>query len=191
MAKNSENVVMAGTSGKLADQLVVRRERDGDLVYAKKPRKTEKEPHVNVVKQRTRFGEAAHYAKAALKVPDIRAVYEAKAKAKGGRESAFNVAIGDYCNVPQVRMVNTEGYTGQPQSTIVIRAIDDVKVAAVYVTVQDPNGAVVEQGAAVQNDMELDWTYTATAMLATLEGSLLTIKVSDLPGNQVTEEHLL
>lgn len=181
---------MAGTSGKLADQLVIRREQDGDLVYAKKPRKTEKTPTAGMVRQRSRFGEAVHYAKAALKVPEIRAVYEAKARTKP-RESAFNVAVADFFGAPRIRTVQTEGYTGQPQSSIVIRAIDDVKVAAVYVTIQDPDGVVVEQGAAVQQEMELDWMYKATATLATLEGSILTIRVSDLPGNQVTEEHLL
>ena len=72
------------------------------------------------------------------------------------------------------------GWSGQAGQVIRVKALDDVQVT---VSVSDPSGALLEQGAAKQVD-SLWWEYTTSS---TGSGNLKVLAAAqDLPGN-VTE----
>jgi hypothetical protein len=75
------------------------------------------------------------------------------------------------------------GYVGKKGDAIRVQATDDFKVAAVRVRIENGDGSLVEEGAAVQQANALDWVYTATATNADLNGDKITIRASDKPGH--------
>jgi hypothetical protein len=52
------------------------------------------------------------------------------AKAKKGR-TAFNTAVADFLNAPDIDTIDLSGYTGQPGDLIRITVTDDYKVQEV------------------------------------------------------------
>lgn len=187
MATNTENVVMFGTKGMFAQQMVIRR-RGNKLVYCKKPGIYDKIPTEGQQAVRDRFREASQYAKLALADETMKAAY--KAAAKTG-QSAYNVALADAFRAPEIKGVDSSTYTGLPQSVITIRVEDDFRVQSVYVTILDTGGAIVEEGPAVNTAQGPIWSYTAVNTLATLPGSTIKVQATDLPGNAVILEHAL
>lgn len=87
---------------------------------------------------------------------------------------------------PKIKEVDLNNYTGQPGSTIRIRAIDDFKVKSVSVTITNDDGSLVEKGNAAISSNGVDWIFTATANNANLSGDKIVIRASDIPGN-ITE----
>ena len=77
-----------------------------------------------------------------------------------------------------------------PDSTIVVRAIDDFRVNSVKVTIKNAAGVPVEEGDAVQIS-GLDWLYTATEVNNQFAGSRITATAVDLPNNSATLETTL
>ena len=112
--------------------------------------------------------------------PVTKALYAAKATS--GR-SAFNVAVADYFNAPQIEQVNMDGYTGAVGSTITITVTDDFVVSSVHVKVEDIDGTLVEEGEAVQGNTGIDWVYMATVANENLSGDKNTVAAYDMPGN--------
>lgn len=73
--------------------------------------------------------------------------------AKDG-ESAYNVAVADFLNAPDIKEVDFSKYTGEVGSQITICAIDDFKVTDVQVEIFDSTGVLVERGGALQQDSQ-------------------------------------
>ncbi len=183
MAKVGKNIVVTGFSGKLGD-LIVFRNLGGKTIVSQAPGKRENEPSEAQEQHQLRFQEAILYGKASIADAAKKAAYEAAAE-EG--QSAFNVAVADFLSAPQIDEIDVSHYTGQPDSYIQVRAVDDFEVAEVTVTILNADSSNVEQGAAELQSGN-NWRYTATSVNESLEGDKIIVRVSDLPGNLTEEE---
>ena len=179
MAKIGDNIVTTGFSGKLGNLLVFRN-RGGKTIVSKAPQKKEQEPSEVQEQHQLRFQEAILYAKAAIADPAQKEAYKASAE-KG--QSAYNVAVADFLNAPKINEINLSQYTGQPDSYIQVRAVDDFKVTEVSVTILNSDGSEVEHGMAELQPGSVWWKYTATTVNESLVGDKIIVRVSDIPGN--------
>ncbi|TWW00635.1 hypothetical protein [Chitinophaga pinensis] len=113
--------------------------------------------------------------------PVRKAFYAALA---GPDQSAYNIALKDAVKSPEVISINTENYTGAIGGRIFIRAVDNVKVVRVRVSIRTAADDPVEQGEAVLQANGLDWLYTTTAVNATLAETVIRATAIDTPGNE-------
>lgn len=181
MAESKNNVVTHGLSGKVGDMLVFS-QRHGKTFVARKPRINENRQATaqqQLVQQK--FQQAVIYAKTALADANTKNAYDA---VKQPGQTAFNVAVADLFNAPDIDSIDLSGYNGNPGDQIIIRATDDFKMAEVKVTIANADGSEVESGNAVLDPTTgLDWIYTATQTNSSLSGDKITVVASDMPGN--------
>jgi len=97
--------------------------------------------------------------------------------------NAFNAAVADWFNKPEVLEIDASNWTGLAGQTIRVKAQDDTQVTKVHVQIADAQGNIFEEGDAEQTD-GLWWDYTTTT---NVEGDPATANVKatarDLPGN--------
>jgi hypothetical protein len=184
MAKQKGNVVTHGLSGKIGDLLVFR-QVDGKTVVSKMPEQS-KTVSEKQKATRKRFQQATIYAQIAIAVPETKDLYAEKAKKQKGI-TAYNIAVADFLNAPDIETVDLSAYTGTVDDTIRIIASDDFAVKTVFVQINNADGTLVEEGEAINSAANL-WIYTATQRNAGLDGNKIVISASDLPGNITTEE---
>jgi hypothetical protein len=165
--------------------LIVFRNRGGKTIVSQAPKKSTQEWSEAQEKHRLRFQEAVLYAKGAIVDAATKEAY--KTAASNG-QTAYNVAVADFMNAPQIDEIDVSSYTGQLGSYIRIRATDDFRVAEVSVTILNVDGTEVEKGLAELQTGGIWWKYTATIVNESLQGDKIVIRVSDLPGN-LTEEN--
>jgi len=187
MAKSKNNVITHGLSGKIGDMLVFT-QRAGKTIVGKIPDRSTVAPSDKQQKVNKKFQEAIIYAKAAIQDPATKAAYAAAAK---GGQNAFNVAVADLFNAPDIESIDLSGYTGKVGDKIMILATDDFKVTAVSVEIYNADGSLVEKGPAVADAAGNHFTYTATTVNAALTGDKIVIKASDLPGNLTEKQEIL
>ena len=180
MAKSENNEVMFGARGRVGN-LVVFKNYYGRTIISKVKTKRDKE-EFNEKRELTkeRFREAVIYAKGAIKDEILCDFY--RPFVKGGCK-IYNLAMADFCKLPQVKSVNVTSYHGNIGDHIIIRAFDNFKVVGVEVTVKKPNGCLLEGASAVLAANEADWIYTATTFNAGVMGTIISVKVTDTPGN--------
>ena len=87
---------MAGLSGTYGDIVFKKSKIPGEVIIAKRSKKSNVEPSEAQKAHRLRFKEAAAYAKAALADPNLRPHYEALAAREG--KAAYALAVADYMN---------------------------------------------------------------------------------------------
>jgi hypothetical protein len=187
MAKSKNNVLTHGLSGKIGDLLVFR-QVDGKTIVSKVPE------HPKTVSDRqkearSRFQQATVYAKMAIEAPETKELYGAKAKKQRGK-SAYQVAVADFFNAPDIHTVDLSGYAGAVGDAIQIGVSDDMMVKSVHVQIHSGDGSLVEEGYAIYSAGPL-WIYTATQPNESLSGARILITASDLPGNIASEEKSL
>ena len=176
MAKVNKNIVMQGLSGSLGDQVVLKQDKAGRTIVSTKPAFNSKREFSDEQKaHQANFKEAAAYARMAARTEPIYAL-----KAEGKAQSAYNVAMADWFNKPEIDEVNLSGWSGQAGGTIRVKALDDVKVKQVTVVITNEQDVEVERGTAAANG-ELWWEYTTTASVT--GQPKVTVEVMDLPGN--------
>lgn len=180
MAKVSNNIIMQGLSGSLGNQLVIRQGKGGQTIVATMP-STGRTFNAAQQAQHEAFRHAIAYAKSAKEEPTY------LTKAQGTTMSAFNAAVADWFNKPQVLEINTANWTGTAGQTIRVKAQDDTQVTKVHVQIVDANGSIYEEGDAVQAD-GLWWNYiTTTSVEGGTSSATVQATAHDLPGNS----HLL
>lgn len=184
MAESKNNIVTHGLSGLVGDMLVFRN-RAGKTIVSAKPKERTGELSEAQKQHLALFQEAVLYGKSVMADENLKAEY--KAAAPEGA-SAYNVAVGDFMNAPNIKTVNVSNYTGKPGETIEMEVTDDFRVAAVKVAIYNPDGSIVEQGDAVQQTNELKWIYTTTETNDSLSGDKIVIRAFDLPGNMTEED---
>jgi hypothetical protein len=180
MAK-SDNLILRESSGSLGKIMTITKKKSGTMQIGKYRGPSSKPPTDAQLAIRAKFQEAITYAKSVMKDPELKALYAAAAK---GDQSAYNVAVKDAFKAPEITRINTELYTGQPGSTITVRAVDDFKVASVRVQIYTALGDLVEQGDAVLQVNGLDWLYTAKVANDALQGARIRGVAKDLPANE-------
>jgi hypothetical protein len=169
-----------GLSGGIEDW--VYQIRDGKTYVGPKPRRT-KEPSQAELNHRERFKEATVHAKSALADPVAREFYETIAEEKG--IPAFAVAVGDFLNLPGFKPLNLSNYKGRVGDTITIRAVDDLGLADVDVTISGMNG-MIEKGKAFENGVRSGkWTYIATAPVVPGSDIFIEVMGIDHASNEV------
>lgn len=189
MAKVDNNLFLLGATGMVGKQMVFRN-RKGKIILSKRPRRT-KNRTAPQLEQMARFKEAAIYAKAALADEEAGKAYNAKAQNSDDALSAYNIAMADYLNVPVIRQVNLDEYSGQAGERIVVAATDDFQVKEVAVEIRQSDDTLVEKGKAVASGNGLEWEYTTLSVNPSPTGSIVTVHVADLPGNITVEEVLI
>ena len=188
MAESKSNLATEGLSGQVGNFVFRRRKADGKVFVSVHPSEQEGEPTEAQLKVRSKFQEAVIYGKSALADPATKAIYTEKT-APG--KSAYNVAVADYFNAPNIKEVDLSNYTGEVGSTIRVKATDDFEVAGVQVKIANADGTLVEVGSALSQSDGLFWLYTATKLNESLLGDKITVTVSDIPGNSTVEEKTL
>jgi hypothetical protein len=180
MAKSILNVVMQGASGKIGKTLVFRQMRNGETVISNRPKQRSVPLTPGEVAHREKFLEASYLAKRLTKHPVFGPQYLAMA-APG--QSAYTVAMADCLSAPQIKAINADDYTGAVGDIITIRAIDNFKVNEVKLRILDAIDNLIEEGAAVLDEHDLDWVYTASVANPSLAGIKIEVTASDIPGN--------
>lgn len=182
-----ENDLISGSSGRFGKRLIYR-QRGGKTIIAARPFK-KKNPNTPLQQEvRGIFAEGILYAKAVIADEANKAIYQAKVK---GNQTAFNLALADFCKAPQITKHNIAGYSGQAGDKISIRAVDDFKVEWVRLVIKDCADSTIEEGAAILSANGADWIYTATVANPTLAGTKLIMSAADMPGNVTTQEVML
>jgi hypothetical protein len=180
MARNRNNLLLTGLSGKLGRQLVFRQYRH-QTVVAVAPGSYNRVATPAQAAARSRMIQAAAYGRAILSDAVSRAVYAERA-AKAGR-SVYHVAVADCLHAPCITGIDVSGYNGLPGSLLRVQATDDFEVTTVEVQIDGPDGSVVESGTATLQVDGLTWIYTAQATLPLRAGSRIICTAKDRPGN--------
>jgi hypothetical protein len=184
MAKSKNNVITSGLSGKIGNLLVFR-QVDGKTIVSKIP----EQPKTVSEKQKTtrkRFQKAVFYAKVAVYSAETAELYKEAAKKKKGI-TAYNVAVADFFNAPDIETVDLSTYSGKAGDEIRIVVTDDFAVKSVHVQINNADGSLVEEGEAIQNAGNL-WIYAAVQNNENLDGDRIVITASDFPGNITNED---
>jgi len=185
MAESKNNIITHGLSGKVGD-LIVFRNRNGKTYVASKPKERTSELSDAQKQHQKVFQQAVIYAKSALVNPETKQAYK---DAADEGESAYNVAVADFMNAPDIEEIDLSKYTGKVGDTITITVTDDFMVQEVSVTILNADGTEVEHGLAQSGLGSLQWIYNATAANNSLDGDKIIIRASDLPGHATEKEH--
>ena len=179
MAIVKDNLILQMVRGTLGDQLTIY-ERNGVIIMAAKRGPSKKKPTQKQLEARYKMKLAAAYAKAMLRDPELKAAYAAKA---GPGQNAYNIAVRDAFNSPEIQNIRLE-----EENTVVVSAKDDFRVAGVKVQVLDAEGKSVEFGSAVMGRNGVDWRYKVQQLPP---GGKIVAIAEDLPGNVARKELLL
>lgn len=179
MAESKNNIVTHGLSGKVGDILVFS-QRNGKTIVSKAPKERTGGLSEKQQAQAQKFQKAVLYAKSVLANPNKKQMYEAMSDDSKG-VSAYNVAVADLLNAPDIEMIDLSKYSGNLGDVIKVMATDDFAVIGVHVKIENADGSLVEEGAAIDNGGE--WVYTATASNPDLSGDKITVTALDNPAN--------
>jgi hypothetical protein len=138
MAKLKKNAVISGLSGSLGKDHYARQTRDGETIISVKPDFSNRQFSEGQLNVQSGMKAAAAYAKVASKENPIYAKL-----AEGTAKNAYNVAIGDWFNPPDIlsMILGFDGF-------IRVDAMDDVQVTKVVIAVLDQQEKHLEQGEA-------------------------------------------
>ena len=179
---------MRTATGKLGNTVVYRK-FGSQLIMSNAPGKRVKTNPIQL-EQQAQFKEGVQYAKAQMKVPEMKALYQSGINES--RRSAYAVALTDFLTKPVVKDIDRTVYTGAIGQTIKVRATDDFKVKGVVVTIFDPTGVVIESGSATLPETSASfWQYVTTAANATLTGSKIRAVATDYAENSTLLEVVL
>ncbi len=182
MAKILNNMVLHGVSGGLGGQVVVRQTQRGGVLAANPKDQGDREPTPAQREQRERFRQALAYGRGA----QDRDEYQAAAETR--KISAFNVATADFLHPPEITEVDAGDYAGHAGEPIHVRAIDDVQVREVRLSIVREDGSLIEAGQAVRSASDLTlWTYTANEN-ADASHVKLVAEAVDLAGRSASRE---
>ncbi|OMP78688.1 hypothetical protein [[Flexibacter] sp. ATCC 35208] len=175
MALVKDSLLLQLVRGTLGDQLTIY-ERNGQIIMAKKRGPSKKKPTKKQLEARYKMQVAAAYAKMILLDPELKAYYKSKA---GAGQNAYNMAIKDAFKSPEVQQIRFE------ETTVIVTAKDEFRVAEVEVRVLDAAGAMLERGKAVLGRNGVDWYYNAASLPA---GGKVVAVAEDLAGNGTVRE---
>ena len=182
MARAKKNSFLKDVTGKIGNNFVVKNYADGRTVIqnkGKRPKKKsqEQKSHFN------RFGDSSHYASYQLARPDVRELYERRAK--GTKRNAQNLMVRDYLRAPEIYAIELQNYTGSPGEVIRIRAADDFKIVSMKVTILTGN-KIIEKGEAQLRGKKGLWRYFTTVKNDHPAGTVITALAMDMPQNKTT-----
>ncbi|WP_440134310.1 hypothetical protein [Chitinophaga sancti] len=175
MAIVKDSLLLQAVRGSLGDEITIY-ERNGRIIVAKKRGPSKKKPTKNQLEARYKMKVAAAYAKVILLDPEIKAYYKSLA---GPGQNAFNMAVKDAYRSPEIQDIHFE------DTTVVVTAKDEFRIAEISVRVVDAQGNLQERGQAVLGRNGVNWYYQAGHLPP--RGKLIIVAV-DLPGNETVKE---
>ncbi|SFW64957.1 hypothetical protein [Chitinophaga sancti] len=178
MALVIDNILLQVVRGTIGDQITIY-ERNGRIIMAKKRGPSNNKPTKKQLEARYKMKVAAAYAKVIIQDPELKAYYKSKA---GPGQNAYNMAVKDAYHSPEVQDIRFE------DTTVVVTAKDEFRVAEVEVKVLDAADVLLERGKAILGRNGVDWYYKATGLPA---GGKVIVVVVDLPGNGTVREVML
>ncbi|MGB8191243.1 MAG: hypothetical protein WCF67_04945 [Chitinophagaceae bacterium] len=179
MAELNFNPIVDGASGKFGRKLVFQ-QRAGKTVMASAPGKRKKEPTEDQKAHYARFAQAILFGQKMLADPEKKKMYDAAAPPG---QSGYNVAVADFLNKPAFVKIDLSAYSGEIGQLIIVEVKDDFKINSVAIKIENADGSLVEEGAAVSDGSGIVWTYTTTVSNTSTEGDKITITASDIPAN--------
>lgn len=179
MAKSKNNVITHGLSGKIGDLLVFS-QRNGKTIVSKVPKERTGEPSEKQTLHTTKFQKAVLYAKAAINNAATKEIYAAKANTSKG-QTPYNIAIADFLTAPEIENIDVSSYFGNIGDKIKITVTDDFEVKEVHVKIESSDGSIIEEGNAINNGVE--WEFTASVLNPDLSGDKISVTAKDLPAN--------
>ncbi len=174
MAKLTNNAVISGLSGSLGKDHYARHRKDGRTIISRKPDFSNRQFSEAQIEVQSGMKAASAYARVACKVNPIYAML-AKKKAKKKVRNAYNVAVGDWFNAPEIDRI--EWHDGH----IRVLASDDVLVTKVTVTILNEAGQRLEQAEA-HSSQGILWDYQA------MHRGLVRVEAWDFPSNVTRQE---
>ncbi len=189
MAHSNNSVITGKFQGSLGKEIVFRN-WNGKTVVAKAPGRRKGPPTADQVKTQESFLMGSRYAKVISSGanPELAEAYTAVLKP---RQNLYSRALEDFMSAPKVVSINTRAYKGLIGDKIVVRAKDDFKVASVWVQIYAADGTLLEEGEAVVDIYDLDWTYSVTQNNSLLPGTVIKAMATDIPNNEGILEAVL
>ncbi|MEJ1242225.1 hypothetical protein WBG78_29015 [Chryseolinea sp. T2] len=190
MPRVVNNNILAGVSGKLGNNIVIRQSARG-IVMANKPKKRSTAVTESQLVVRDRFQEASFYAREQTSRPESLAIYKTGVTLK--LNSAYLVAVSDYLKKPRITAFNASAYSGAVGDLIKVRASDDFRVVSVTLVITAASGEVLERGEAVFTSLGglMDWIYTTKVANPSVAGTTIAVIATDLPGNETSKTYTL
>lgn len=181
MAKSENNEVMYGARGKVGNLVVFKNFANDRTIISKRRRKVDN-PRYSQAQEVTKdtFRDAVIYAKGAIGDPVLLAFY--KQYAKPG-SSAYNMALADFCKLPEIKTINTSNYQGTVGDLITVRAVDNFKITSLKVTIFSADDELLETGLAVMAPNNADWVYHTTSPNLELPNTVIKVEATDTPGH--------
>lgn len=184
MAKIKNNVIMQSISGMIGKQVIFKT-RAGKMYVSAAPDIDENRvPTKAQQAARDNFKRCSEYAKSAVEDRETKQAYLTFAQPG---QTAYNIALKDAFNPPEVVSVVTKGYQGAEGNIIIVQARDDFKVASVKVTIYNTENELVEEGLAIADAG--NWIYIAVK--SNTSAAKIIATAIDLPGNEGSLEVML
>jgi hypothetical protein len=171
MALIKDSMLFNVVQGTLGDEITIYK-RNGQIIMAKKRGPSNKKPTQKQLEARYKMQIASSLAVTLLEDPELKAYYQSKA---GPGQNAYNMAVKDAYSSPEVQNIRFE------DTTVVVTAKDEFRVAEVEIRVFDAAGTMLEIGRAQLGRNGVDWYYKAAFLPP---GGNVKVFVVDLPGNE-------
>jgi len=178
MAILKDSILFNHVSGSLGDEITIYR-RNNQVIVAKKRRRSTQKPTKKQLAARKRMEMAAAIARELIADPELKAYYKSKA---GPGQNAFNMALQDAYHSPEIQHIKVE------ESTVVVTAKNQFRVAEVEVRVLDAAGVILEKGKAALGRNGVDWYYQFENLE---EADRIVVVAVDIPGNETIKDLLL
>jgi hypothetical protein len=185
MAHVNDNDVTLGLRGKFGKQFVFRK-FGRKTIAARAASSTGRQTDAQH-EHRERFRLATVYAKRSLLQPELKAEYEAIARAKQ-TTTPFAAAVGDFLKPVEINGILTASYHGEAGFPLTIMVNDLFKVKTMKVTFTNASGGVVESGLATRTAESAGYTYVTTVAIPDVSGLNIKVEVTDRPGNLVMDD---
>jgi len=188
MAKNTENIITRGLSGKFANVCF---QKNG--VIRKLPDRSNFKWTPLQAKHHEHFESAKEYARHVVADAEKTAYYTPLLKKwKKWRRlqnvGIYQLAICDFSHPPEILRVEFKGRPGKPESRISVFAHDNFQVSGVHVSLFMPDGTWIEEGEGIVPALGYTYDYAIQHPDQFKPGSLVHIRVWDVPGN-ITEKY--
>ena len=127
---------------------------------------------------------AKEFGRRAIRDPELNELYAMKAARKPGL-GAWHMAVSDAYHVPVIYKIEYPGNT--PVSNDFICYVDKADLKEMRFCIISSTGEEIETNSVPFNILEGGWRGKPVTPYRTMQGSSLTIRVEDFPGNQVEE----
>jgi len=188
MAKNTENIITRGLSGKFANVCF---QKNG--VIRKLPDRSNFRWTPLQAKHHEHFESAKEYARHVVADAEKTAYYTPllkkwKKRCRLQNVGIYQLAICDFSHPPEILRVEFKGRPGKPESRIAVFAHDNFQVTGVHVSLFMADGTCIEEGEAMESKLEITYNYPIQHPDQFKPGSVARIRVWDVPGN-ITEKY--